>query len=1117
MVDSYFILIEKLDEFIRKFYKNILIKGVIYSFSLVLVFFVSITLLEYFAHFSSLIRSFLFYSFISSTSVIVFFWIIIPLLKLFKLGKVISHEQAANIIGTHFNAIEDKLLNVLQLHEQKNNTTGTISKELIEAGINQKINDLKPIPFNSAIDFKKNRRYLKYAVIPVLALSFILFTAPSILTVGTERIVDHQKYFEEPAPFTFEILNTDLKTIQSEDFILDVKISGNELPENAYIEIENSKFKLDKKSKLLFNYTFKNIQSSTKFKLMADGFYSKEYELKSLPNPLLLNFDIHLDYPVYTGKKNEIVKNTGDIIIPAGTKAKWIFNTRNTLALKLNINDSNYMLSPNPKDIYTFSQRLLKNTTYLIKTANDILVSKDSMLYAITVIPDLYPSIEMDEQVDSSSSKRIYFRGIIKDDYGFKKLTFNYSGIGSDSSKSFANEIIINKNQTQNQFFHFWDISGMKINPGDQIEYFFEVFDNDGIYGSKSARTQKMIFKAPSLSEIAEKTEKNNKEIKKDLEKSIKEAKDIQKELNDFNKKLLEKKTLSWEEKKKLEELLNKQKNLQKNLEDIKNENKQNNKQQSEYKQVEERILEKQQQLEKMFDELMSDEMKEKMQQLEKLMEELKKDKLQEAIDEMKMDNKDLEKELDRSLELFKQMEFEQKMQETIDNLKKLAEKQEKLAEKSEDKKTDSEDLKKEQDDLNKEFENLEKDLENLEKKNEELENKNKTGDTKEEAKKTENEMKKSSEELKENKKKKAAESQKKAADKMQEMAKKMEQAMEQNESENSEEDADALRDILENLVKLSLDQEGLMTKLKSTDKNDPQYLKITQDQKRLKDDARMVEDSLFALSKRVPQLDAHINKEINAINMNLEKALDNLTDRQIPLAANRQQYVMTSANNLALLLSEVLNQMQQQMAKQKQKGNQSCSKPGSNGKPKPSAGNMRKMQEQINKEIQKLKQQMEKEGGQPKGQKKGQNQGMSQGLAKMAAQQESIRRQMQELIKELDKKGNGGSGNLDKLSKKMEETENELVNKKISNETLKRQQEILTRLLEAENAEREREMDEKRKSNESKSQNFSNPSDFFEYKRLKEKEAELLKTVPASLYPFYKNKVSEYFNKIED
>ena len=291
MVNSYLILIDKLDEFIRKFYKNILIKGLIYSFSLVLIFFVTITLLEYFAHFNSFFRSVLFYSFIVLSGSIVVFWILVPVLKLYKLGKVISHTQAAKIIGTYFTDIEDKLLNVLQLNEQKNLADEHVSKELIEAGINQKINALKPIPFNTAIDFKKNKRYLKYAIPPVLIFFVILFTAPSILTDGTKRIVEHEKYFEDPAPFSFIVLNTDLKSIQSEDFTLNIKVSGAELPDNAYIEIENSKFKLNKQSKLLFNFIFKNVQTNIRFKLMADGFYSKEYELITLPNPSLLNFE----------------------------------------------------------------------------------------------------------------------------------------------------------------------------------------------------------------------------------------------------------------------------------------------------------------------------------------------------------------------------------------------------------------------------------------------------------------------------------------------------------------------------------------------------------------------------------------------------------------------------------------------------------------------------------------------------------------------------------------------------------------------------------------------------------------------------------------------------------
>jgi len=96
-----------------------------------------------------------------------------------------------------------------------------------------------------------------------------------------------------------------------------------------------------------------------------------------------------------------------------------------------------------------------------------------------------------------------------------------------------------------------------------------------------------------------------------------------------------------------------------------------------------------------------------------------------------------------------------------------------------------------------------------------------------------------------------------------------------------------------------------------------------------------------------------------------------------------------------------------------------------------------------------------------------------------------------------------------------MEETEKELVNKQLSAETMRRQQEILSRLLESEKAEKEREQDEQRKSNEAKNENLSNPEEFLQYKRLKEKEMELLNTVPPSLTPYYKDKVNTYFNTV--
>jgi hypothetical protein len=118
----------------------------------------------------------------------------------------------------------------------------------------------------------------------------------------------------------------------------------------------------------------------------------------------------------------------------------------------------------------------------------------------------------------------------------------------------------------------------------------------------------------------------------------------------------------------------------------------------------------------------------------------------------------------------------------------------------------------------------------------------------------------------------------------------------------------------------------------------------------------------------------------------------------------------------------------------------------------------------------------------------------------------------MQAMMEKLKNKGKNPGGDIADM---MEQTEKDIVNKQISNETMKRQQEILTRLLESEKAEKEREQDEQRKSNEAKNENLSNPAQFLEYKRLKEKEMELLNTVPPSLTPYYKEKVNNYFNSV--
>jgi len=1113
-------LIGKLDAFIRKFYKNQLIRGGIYAFALLLGFFLTITLLESFAWFSTTVRSVLFWMYILSTGFVLWKMVIIPLSKLYKLGPIITHVEAAKIVGDHFGDIKDKLLNTLQLHDQAN-TKDNSQLDLIYASINQKSAELRPVPFTSAIDLGKNKKYLPYALVPAFILLVILFAAPNLISDSTKRLLQHNTTFSKPAPFKFNILNKSMQVTQYDDFTLDVKMTGNEIPQEVFVELGGNTFKLEKQGKLNFKYIFRNIQKDTKFNLMADGFTSEEYNVKAVPNPVIISFGIALDYPAYLGKKNETLKNTGDLLIPEGTRVKWNFGTQNTSTLKIRFADTAYALTTTDENKYDFQRRLMKSASYSVRTQNEFMESRDSMQYTITVIPDQYPLISVEEQRDSASYQRVYFRGNSRDDYGLSKLQFRYrfikrEGEGVDETAN-ATPIPMNKS-AQEQFFHFWDLSTLNLKAGDELEYYFEVWDNDGVHGPKSARSQSNIFKAPSLNELAKDADEKNKAMKDDMASSIKKAQQLQKSLEELQRDLLNKKNLDYEDKKKINDILKEQKDLKKQIEDIQKQNDQNTKQQNELKKVDEDLAEKQKQLQELFEKMMTPEMEKMMEELEKLMAQLDKSKLQEMMDKMKLDNKDMEKQLDRTLEIFKQMELEQKIKETAEELDKLAEDQEKLAEKNNDKNAESDKLKEEQKDLNKQFDELQKNLDDIEKKNKELEFSEEMKDFDKEQESIDKDMENSEQQLAQDQKKKAGKSQKEAADKMKQLSQKMKAQQAKEKKEQAEEDEQALRALLENLLRFSFDQEGLMEDLKTIDINNPRYLKLAQQQRKLKDDAKVLEDSLLALSKRVVQISSSVNEQLTDINDNTEKALAFLQDRQVPNARNNQQFVMTAVNNLALLLSESLDQMQQQMAMEMPASGE-CKKPGK-GKPKPgpSAGDVKKMQEKLSKQMAEMKEKL-KNGTKPGGKdgKGGEGgMGISQELAKMAAQQEALRNALQQLDKESNKDGQGKLGDLQKIIKQMEENEKDIVNKRINDATLNRQQDILTRLLESEKAERQREQEERRESNEGR-ETARTPPQFEEYKKLKLRETELLKTIPPSFTTFYKNLVNSYFQSIEE
>lgn len=1103
MHDNYRLLIEKLDQFIRKYYINQFIRGSLYSIALILVLFLGLNFLEHYFYFHAGTRKILFYSFVGVSGLALSYWVLLPVLHYFRLGSVISHEKAAAIVGDHFTDVKDKLLNVLQLRQQADMVD---QKDLILASIDQKSEEIKPVPFKAAINLSQNKKYLRYALPPLMLLIILLFAAPSLIKDSTARLLSG-KEFERPAPFRFKIDKDKLSVMQFGDFQLQVNIEGEQLPNEVFIDVDNYTYRLTKEAPDRFVYNFSNVQKDMEFELSAATVRSDAYLLDVLEKPNILGFEVKLDYPAYTQKKDESLNSVGDFVIPEGTNIDWIFNALYTddIQIAFSGDKGKQAVKRFSDDLFTFKKRASKDEGYKVYISNARLPNADSVSYTITVIPDLYPNISVEKFQDSTDRKLLFFAGEASDDYGLTALTFNYRLKRAGAQQGNLNTVVVKKPETKDvRYDYTFDATNLDLKPGDEVIYYFETFDNDGVNGRKSARTSLMTLSMPTVEEFKQMEEQNDQQIKDNLKKALEESRKIQEDMKKMREKLLQEKDLDWKSRKELEKLLDRQKELEKQIDQAKQSFEENKKNQQEFSKTEEKLMEKQEQLQELFEQVMSEEMKELMKQIEDLLQELEKDGALEMMEDMQFNDEDMEKELDRMLEMFKQLELEQELNQTIDELNKLAEEQEKLSEETEKGESSQEELKKEQEEINEKFDKLQEKMEDIEKKNEELENPKEMEDKQEQMENIDKDLNDSKQQLQQQQNKKASKSQKSAAGKMKEMANAMAMEMQSQEMEQMEEDMKSLRQLLENLVGLSFNQEDLIKKFSSVEVNTPRYVALVQEQFKVQDDFRLVEDSLQALSKRVFQIESFVTEKVSDIKANMRESLRELEERQKLQAGEHQQRGMKNINDLALMLSEVMNQMQQQMSGM-MSGSQMCNNPNPNGKggKKPS-DKISQGQQDLNGQMKRMKEGLQKGMG-----------GSSKEFAQMAAKQAALRKALREKQQDLQKKGQG-SKELQDIMDQMDKVEIDLVNKKLNNETTKRQEEILTRLLEHEKAERERGLDEQRKAETASQKERKMPPSLEEYIKKREAEIEQYKTVSPALKPYYKQLVEDYFKTLK-
>ena len=1101
-------IFEKIDDYKRKYYKNLLIKGTLFTLALIFSAFLLVSTVEYFGRFNSIIRAILFFGFLGMVIYSLLAWVIKPLLYIFHFTEPLTNEKAANEIGKFFPEIEDKLLNTLQLSliSDKDNS-------LLQASISQKANELSFLKFADAIKIDENKKYLKIAFPPLLLILLIAAVSPKFFKSSTERIVYFQKDFAEEAPFKFKITNKELKAVKNEDFNLNLALIGNAIPEVVYLVANDRKFKMTSIDNKNYTFTFSKVQNPVDFHFLASGFKSNEFELELISRPNLLSFDVALNYPSYLNKSNDSFDNVGNLVVPEGTTIEWNFRAANTDSLYLLFeNEPKHLSKDGFGDTFSYVRRLKNSSSYKIQLNNEFSVNRENIEFYINVIPDKYPQIQLEQIRDTTLFNYIILGGNINDDYGLAQLKLFYRPVRdvtqSQTPVFTSVDVAFNKNQISQSFYYQFPLNDLKLNPGEKVEYFLQLWDNDGVNGSKSTKTPVLTFALPSAKNYDAEVEKATEKTENMLEKLNEKSKKLKNDLNNLEKKLKSKKDLDFQEKKQLEELLKKRDELMSEMKAIQEQFEKMQEKTNRFQQQSPELQKKMDQLKKLMEEIMNDETNKMYEELKKMMEKGLDEKTVEQLEKLKNQERNMDKDIDRTLKLFKQLQMQQKVEKTANELEKLAEKQDKLGDESlkneneqnqQQKDAKNDELKKEQEKLSKEFEDRKKQMKDIEELSKEL--KKEFDEQKEEQQDVSEEQEKSEKQLEQKQSGAASKNQKKAASKMKKMSQKMKESMQSQEMKEMDEDMDALRAILENLVKLSFDQEKIMKDFRNMNVGDPRFVKLSQEQLKIQDDAKMIEDSLYSLAKRVLQIQSFVTKEVTSMRNSMDESMKFIKERKLNVASSKQQFSMTSINNLALMLSDTFSQMQQMMAN----AMPGSGKKGKKGQ-KPSPMSMGDKQDEINKR-------MEKMGKFGQG-----SRGMSEEAAKLAQEQSELRKRIQQMQDELKGTDAGKKlGNeLKELEKKMDENETDLVNKRINPDLIKRSRDLQTRLLEAEKAVEQQEEDPTRQSKASQQFNRQSPPSMDKFLQEKQKQVELIRTVPPNYTPFYKKQTDNYFRKIK-
>jgi hypothetical protein len=1113
-------IIGKLELLIKKEHLAHFLLGLLLTSLVIIVSFSLLSLFELIFHSKSIIRTILFFSFTAVSIGSIIYLVILPMLRYFDVFKKWDYFFSADKVGRHFPELKDDLLNAMQLISS-DNSPSLYSTTLIDAAFKNVYERSKPIKFESIVDFSRVKKLSMFFFLSLIFFASLFLFIPG-MQAASYRLVNFNQEFIPPAKFYFEVYpgNDEITKDEVVNFLIQIK---GEVPQKVYLltrEESQTNFEeheLQRDSIGNYRFSIQQLRSSLFYYAFAEDIKSEEYQIKVIDRPVIRSLDVKVISPSYAGIPVSEQKDNGNIsaLIGSNIEIKLLSN-KELKSASIQFEDSTKVDLKIQDNLVKGSFRVKKDNTYII-ILNDLAENNNlqPVRYYIKALFDLNPAIEMiypKQDINLANDSRVPIEVKVNDDYGFSKLTLNYKLASSryePAHEKFSSlEIFIDKKIKEQIVDHIWNLT--QINPAvnDVYSFYLEVFDNDNVSGPKSVKTQIINIRVPSLDEILSLADETQDNVQDEMQETLKEAEELKKELEKIDKDLKQDKPqLTWEEKEKIEQALDKFEKLQDKMESASEQLKQMQNELQQNNLLSEETLEKYMELQKLMDEMTSDEFKKAMQKMQDALEKMNRNQTQDAMNQMKMDEERLKKSIERTMNLLKRIQIEQKIDEIIKRTENLEQKQNELNEQTEqsdpnDQKK-SDELSKKQDEISKELDRLKEKMEDLAEKMSELKDmpKEEMDKLQEEFEKQKNEelSDEASKDLKQNQKQKAQKNQQQLSKNMQQMKSSMQQMQEQMQQENQMQTFTDMMRILDNILSLSKQQEELKNKLQNVDPSSSQFEENLQKQNEIKNNLNKLLGQMSELSQKTFAISPEMGKALGNANQKMNQSMQSMQNRNGSMATLSQSDAMMHLNEAANMMKSSLESMMQS---------------GSG------SGGMMSLMQQLQKmsgqqmdlnNMTQMLQQMQQ------GQLSPEQQGQMQRLAQ---QQQLIQKSLEELNKEAKQSGESKKipADLENIVNQMREVVSDMNTEKLTDDLIQKQEKILSKLLDAQRSINERDFEKERKSESGTNFSRNSPAELnLKNDQAKEKlKDELNRAIQEGYNKDYEDLIKKYYQLLQ-